>query len=343
MNSSELITESVTNFISRELGQDYIKGFFSREGSYDLALEEKIASLGLKDYFLDLAATFSELAQIARLFSAALYPGAEVELCFTKFVLSRGNLHGKEELLKKSLLPVLDPNYDKKSDNKKKRKLKVFNISAAQDLLIISEKSLIYAKKAQFQDIDKDQFSALDLLREQNVLEELYSPDSEELINCEEAYHLFLILKSVQLIAIARRVIELTVAYTKERKQFSVAVASFQAVQHQLADIYAKFEASAALSEFAVKVADLKEGSPAKKQLAFVALATFESAREIAPRACEVAIQLHGGIGFTWEHALHLYLRRSLSLVSEITGPNLSKFEKNSAQKLTKNIAISDS
>ena len=113
-------------------------------------------------------------------------------------------------------------------------------------------------------------------------------------------------LKAAELAGIAERVVQMTVEYVKLRKQFGVAVGGFQAVQHQLADMHVQAQAAKALALFA---AWSMESSP--DQAAFAARSAVTFACEAVPAAVERAIQLHGGIGFTWEYDLHLYLRRA--------------------------------
>jgi alkylation response protein AidB-like acyl-CoA dehydrogenase len=112
--------------------------------------------------------------------------------------------------------------------------------------------------------------------------------------------------KACEAAGICERVVEMTVDYVKTRQQFGVAIGSFQAIQHKLADCYARSEALTALSSFAAWSA---VNSPDQQKLTARA-AVLEAART-APFVCETAIQAHGGIGFTWEYDLHLYLRRA--------------------------------
>lgn len=121
----------------------------------------------------------------------------------------------------------------------------------------------------------------------------------------------FYILKASELSGIASRVVKMTQEYVLVRKQFGVAVGSFQAVQQQLAEAYTKSEGLLALTQFAAWAYDRAQGQRTKG-----AYAAFSYALEEVPGIVETAIQLHGGIGFTWEHDLHLYLRRARLLVA---------------------------
>ncbi|MBT2424308.1 acyl-CoA/acyl-ACP dehydrogenase [Streptomyces sp. ISL-112] len=89
-----------------------------------------------------------------------------------------------------------------------------------------------------------------------------------------------------------------TVAYVKEREQFGRAIGSFQAVGHRLADLYVRVEAARSAAYYAA-------WDPAAGPLALAQ--ALEAARTVAGEA----VQLHGGIGFTWEHEAHLYVKRA--------------------------------
>lgn len=114
------------------------------------------------------------------------------------------------------------------------------------------------------------------------------------------------ILLANQLAALASTVVSTTVEYVKTRKQFDVPIGGFQAVQHKIADMHLQAESMYSLANFAAWTFD---NSP--EQLALAAVSAFNYCTENAPLVCESAIQAHGGIGFTWEYDLHLYLRRA--------------------------------
>ncbi len=114
------------------------------------------------------------------------------------------------------------------------------------------------------------------------------------------------VLTCAELVGIGERLLELTVAYLKERVQFGRAVGSFQAVKHKCADMRIWSQSCAAATYFAAMTLDSDHhdsGHAASVAKAYVSDAVNRLAGE--------ALQLHGGIGFTWEHDLHLYLRRA--------------------------------
>jgi alkylation response protein AidB-like acyl-CoA dehydrogenase len=114
-------------------------------------------------------------------------------------------------------------------------------------------------------------------------------------------------LASEQL-GLAERCLEMTVAYLKERRQFGRQIGSFQALKHRAADLWVGVTQARAAARYAA--ACLAAGDPDSP----VAVALAKAAcSDIAVRAAQECLQLHGGIGFTWEHPTHLYLKRAKS------------------------------
>ncbi|KXO94000.1 acyl-CoA dehydrogenase family protein [Tsukamurella pseudospumae] len=108
---------------------------------------------------------------------------------------------------------------------------------------------------------------------------------------------------------VARWCVSTTVAYLKERRQFGRIVGGFQALKHRLAELYADAEsASAAARSAVVTLAELGPEDP-ESVIAVAVAAAYCS--DLAVRAAEEAVQLHGGIGMTWEAPVHLYLKRA--------------------------------
>jgi len=116
------------------------------------------------------------------------------------------------------------------------------------------------------------------------------------------------VLLASEQLGLAERCLEMTVAYVKERKQFARPVGSFQALKHRLADLWTGITQARAAARYAAAcLADDDADLP-------IAVALAKSAcSDIALKAAQECIQLHGGIGFTWEHPAHLYLKRAKS------------------------------
>ncbi|GCD88150.1 acyl-CoA dehydrogenase family protein [Nocardioides sp. LS1] len=96
-----------------------------------------------------------------------------------------------------------------------------------------------------------------------------------------------------------------TVAYLKVRKQFGRVVGGFQALKHRLADLYAEVNSASAAARYAAAAIAAGEDQAVSCRVA----AAYCS--DVAVHAAEEAVQLHGGIGMTWEHPAHLYLKKA--------------------------------
>jgi len=117
-----------------------------------------------------------------------------------------------------------------------------------------------------------------------------------------------LVLVAAELVSVARAAEETTLEFVKTRKQFGVAIGTFQVLQHKLADIRVKLDSAESLLNFAGWAKD-----NSTLQFEESALSCFLHARQVSKEVIEDCLQLHGGMGFTWECNIHLYLRRVLS------------------------------
>jgi alkylation response protein AidB-like acyl-CoA dehydrogenase len=107
-------------------------------------------------------------------------------------------------------------------------------------------------------------------------------------------------------VGLAQRCLDMTVAYVKERRQFARPVGSFQGLKHRLADLWVAVTQARAAARYAA--ACLATGDPDTKVAVAMAKAYCS---EVAVLAAQECVQMHGGIGFTWEHPAHLYLKRA--------------------------------
>jgi alkylation response protein AidB-like acyl-CoA dehydrogenase len=106
----------------------------------------------------------------------------------------------------------------------------------------------------------------------------------------------------------AQRVLDMSVAYAKVRVQFGRPIGSFQAIKHKCADMFLAVESARSAAQHAAwAVADDPAGLPVAASIAKAHCSAAFSA------AAAENIQIHGGIGFTWEHSAHLYFRRAKS------------------------------
>ena len=115
------------------------------------------------------------------------------------------------------------------------------------------------------------------------------------------------LLASEQL-GVARWCFETTLDYAKQRKQFGRAIGSYQAIKHRLADLWFEVSAATAAARYAADTCARDDDDAA------VAAALAQAyCSGVAVHAAEECVQLHGGIGMTWEYPAHLYLKRAKS------------------------------
>lgn len=113
------------------------------------------------------------------------------------------------------------------------------------------------------------------------------------------------ILTAAQLVGLSQRMVDMSVDYAKERQQFGKPIGSFQALKHHLATVYTQIEFTRPM----VHLAALKGGN---------AVHTAKiAAIDTAMLAAETAIQVHGGMGYTFEVDLHLFMKRAWALCGE--------------------------
>jgi alkylation response protein AidB-like acyl-CoA dehydrogenase len=116
---------------------------------------------------------------------------------------------------------------------------------------------------------------------------------------------------AIEACGVARRALEYAIEHAATREQFGKRIGVYQAVSHPLADAYTRLELARSLSLWAAWcVAEDDEQAP----VAAAAAKSFTA--EAAVGVCETAIQVHGGIGFTWEHVLHRLYKRALWIES---------------------------
>ena len=114
---------------------------------------------------------------------------------------------------------------------------------------------------------------------------------------------------AAEALGVAQRALDLGIEHAKTRLQFEKAIGTYQAVSHPLAQTYTDVELARSLVYWAAWcVAEKDERAP------LAAAAAMAFATEAAVAACERSIQVHGGIGFTWEHPLHRFYKRALWL-----------------------------
>jgi len=113
---------------------------------------------------------------------------------------------------------------------------------------------------------------------------------------------------ALELVGVGQRALEMAVAYANERTQFGRPIGSFQAIKHKCVDMMVAVETARSLAYYAAW-AVAEDAADAGRAAAMAKAYAGDMAKTVTSEA----IQVHGGIGFTWEHDLHLYYRRALA------------------------------
>jgi acyl-CoA dehydrogenase len=187
--------------------------------------------------------------------------------------------------------------------------------ATADDLLVVAEGPtgpvLLHLDAAQ-PEVTASPLVSLDLTRRQAKLSLAAAPAT--LLSdaafaphvVEEALRVSRALLAAEEVGVAQRALDMTVAYAKSRVQFGRRIGSFQAVKQKAADMLIKVESARSAAHAAAQAVSTGTPDPAIAPLVAAAFCA-----EAAVAVTSEAIQLHGGIGFTWEHDAHLYFKRA--------------------------------
>jgi alkylation response protein AidB-like acyl-CoA dehydrogenase len=136
-------------------------------------------------------------------------------------------------------------------------------------------------------------------------------------VDVQAALDLTLVLIAAEQVGIAQHCHDAAVAWAKERVQFDRPIGQFQAIKHQLVDLLMAVELARSSLDVAVEAADAylgEPGSEAARALSIAASVAKARCGDAAMVVADESLHIFGGIGFTWEHDAHLYLRRAKTL-----------------------------
>jgi alkylation response protein AidB-like acyl-CoA dehydrogenase len=192
---------------------------------------------------------------------------------------------------------------------------RVVDAGAADDLLVAARNAdglALYAVDAAAAGVQRIPLVTLDLTRPQATVQLssapgrlIAGPDEAERV-IEHALQVGSALLAVEQVGAAQHLLDLSVDYAKSRLQFGRQIGSFQAIKHKLADLLVDLEHARSAAYHAVWA--IADGSDDPALSASIAQATCSAALS---RIAADTIQVHGGIGFTWEHQAHLYFKRA--------------------------------
>jgi alkylation response protein AidB-like acyl-CoA dehydrogenase len=203
---------------------------------------------------------------------------------------------------------------------------------ALADLILVSAKTdvglSLFAVDGHARGITKDLLPTMDLTRKQAELR--FDRTPARLVGIDGAgQHVVDRVRQLMCVALAnecaggaRAVMEQAVGYATQRYQFGRAIGSFQAIKHKCADMLVDVESAKSAAYDAAAAAAGQRGS-----LALAASLAKVAAGEAFLHAASTNIQVHGGIGFTWEHPAHLYFKRAKSTQLMFGDPTFHRAE----------------
>ncbi|MGH9280622.1 MAG: acyl-CoA dehydrogenase family protein [Acidimicrobiales bacterium] len=159
----------------------------------------------------------------------------------------------------------------------------------------------------------REPMAAMDLTRPLARLEfastpaRLIGPDGGGWPAVETAHALGVVALAAEQVGGAQRALELSIEYALSRRQFGRPIGSFQAIKHRLADLLTEVEAARSTAAYAAFAASRDD----RDELLIAAALAHAACSEAYVHVAGECIQVHGALGFTWEHDAHLYFKRA--------------------------------
>jgi len=180
--------------------------------------------------------------------------------------------------------------------------------AAVADFIIVVARNGVFVVDSKARGLRISPMRAMDLTRKLYAVEFNDTPAEEigSTANLARAFDIATAALAAELVGGMQRTLDISVAYAKTRKQFGKPIGMFQAVQHQCADMYLETESARSAVYYAGWA--LEENSPdASTAVSIAKMYASDAGRTVGNRG----IQIHGGMGFTWENDVHLYYRRA--------------------------------
>jgi alkylation response protein AidB-like acyl-CoA dehydrogenase len=180
--------------------------------------------------------------------------------------------------------------------------------AAVADFIIVIAHNGVFVVDSKAPGLKISPMNAMDLTRKLYVVEFNDTPAEEigTTSNLARAFDVAAAALSAELVGGMQRTLDITVEYAKTRKQFGKPIGTFQAVQHQCADMYLETESARSAVYYAGWALE-ENSSDAAIAVSIAKMYASDAARTVGNRG----IQIHGGMGFTWENDVHLYYRRA--------------------------------
>jgi alkylation response protein AidB-like acyl-CoA dehydrogenase len=328
--SQEFLKDSARKFFAGECPSSEVRRLMETDTAYDAALWSKLTHQGytgiiFPEEYGGVGLGKVELMLLMEESGRALLPGpffSTVVLAGSVLDAAATPAHKKQYLAPicrgevRSTVAIVEKsaNWDPRSlemtsTNGKLTGEKFFVTDAAvADFLIVVARDGVFVVDSKARGLRITPLQGMDLTRKLYIVEFSDTP-AEKLAATSDLSRPFDIATAAlaaELVGGMQRTLDITVEYAKTRKQFGKPIGMFQAVQHQCADMYLETESSRSAVYYAGWA--LEENSPdAATAVSIAKMYASDAARTVGNRG----IQIHGGMGFTWENDLHLYYRRA--------------------------------
>jgi len=328
--SQEILKESARKFFAGECPIAEVRRLIETETAYDAALWKKLAEQGytgiiFQEEFGGVGLGIVELALLMEEAGRALLPGP----FFSTVALAGGVLNtiASHEQKKKYLAPICrgearatvaileaPGSWDLASlqmsvVNGKLKGEKLFVTDAAvADWILVAAKNGVFVVDRKHPAVRIAPMLAMDLTRKVYSVRFDDAPAEKlgDTWHLSRAFDIATVALAAEMVGGMQRTLDITVEYAKTRKQFGKPIGIFQAVQHQCADMYLETESSRSAAYYAAWALE-EEAPDAASAVSIAKIYGSDAGRTVGNRG----IQVHGGMGFTWENDLHLYYRRA--------------------------------
>jgi alkylation response protein AidB-like acyl-CoA dehydrogenase len=337
-----LIIDSATNFLEKQSDMKAVRNVSENSDGFDQDLWGQMNELGwcnllLPDDIGGMGMGYVEMGLLQEKLGQYLTcsPFFDSSVLSTIVLLSHSDKKSSAETLSdlsegKAIVSFALPHLNKNSKNQVKKSATGWLLNGQWShigSLPCSDKVLLTAKDEQGQEhlflidpsstgFNSEEQKTLDLTQRNGCLfaKNANLPDTAHLaiMNAPDYFQRDLCFASIGLAAeqvgIAQKALDLTLKYVGERSQFGKTISSFQAVKHRCAQMSVELERSRSAVYGAACMADT---NPSNDILLFYGAQAFVEATKAAIYCTEESIQLHGGMGFTWEFDLHRLLKRA--------------------------------
>jgi alkylation response protein AidB-like acyl-CoA dehydrogenase len=328
--SQEILKDSARKFFAGECPMEEVRRLMETETAYDEKLWAKLTEQGytgiiFPEEFGGVGLGKVELVLLMEEAGRALLPGpffSTVPLAGTVIDALAGPEHKKKYLAPicegkaRSTVAILEAgaNWDIASLNISTvdakisgEKLFVTDAAVANFILVVA-KDGVYAVDAKAPGMTISPMAGMDMTRKIYAIKFKDTPAEKigDTSNLSKAFDIATAALVGEMVGGMQRTLDISVEYAKMRKQFGKPIGMFQAVQHHCADMYVETESSRSAAYYAAWA--LEENVPeASVAVSIAKTYAGDAGRTVGNRG----IQVHGGMGFTWENDVHLFYRRA--------------------------------